>query len=374
MTEQQRHPGLYVHIPFCKTKCPYCDFYSTTSHSSVGRWLQALEKEALFYKRRFDTFDTLYLGGGTPTSLTGTELAFLIQMLRRHFAFSADAEATLEANPDDIAPQRLNHFQALGINRISLGVQSFADDELKFLGRRSSVEQNERALEWIEACGSFSIAVDLMYGFCGQTTQSWRNTLDRVLQFSPEHLSCYQLSLEPDTPFGRMKSEGLIEPLSEAQQADFFLLTSEHLEANGYIHYEISNFASDPEHMSRHNRKYWCHAPYLGLGPAAHSFQNDVRWWNVRSVEQYCLAVEGGKPPVAESEALSPEQLRLEALYLGLRTRDGVSADAIGASSHCRSSLKQLQTEGLVKSDKGSVIPTKKGFLVADSLPLLFLD
>lgn len=371
---KQPNPGLYVHVPFCKTKCPYCDFYSITSRSGVTRWLQAIDKEAGFYKRRFDAFDSLYLGGGTPTSLTDSELEFLLETLGRHFTFSADTELTLEANPDDISRQRLGHFQSLGINRISLGVQSFNNDELNFLGRRNTCEQSERVLEWIKTCGSFSLAMDLIYSLPGQTRESWRKTLDHALEFHPEHLSCYQLSIEKSTPFGRMQIEGLIEPLSEEQESDLFLLTSEYLEANGYTHYEISNFARGTGNMSRHNRKYWCHAPYLGLGPAAHSFQDGVRWWNAKSVEAYCLAVESGKPPAADSEILSPEQLRLESLYLGLRTRDGVGANTVGDSAHCRSTLKQLQMEGLVRLDNGNVVPTKKGFLVADSLPLLFID
>jgi len=363
-----------VHVPFCKSKCPYCDFYSVTSHSSVNRWLQALDREADFYSRQFAAFDTLYLGGGTPSSLADSELAWLIDSLGRRFTFSPSAEVTMEANPDDILPQRLSRFQAMGINRISLGVQSFSDDELKFLGRRNTAVQNQQVLEWIKACGSFSVAVDLMYGFKGQMTESWQKTLDRTLDLHPEHLSCYQLSIEQSTRFGRLQREGLMEPLNETQQGDFFMFTSEHLQARGYVHYEISNFSRGIEHMSRHNRKYWSHAPYLGLGPAAHSFQNGIRWWNARSVEQYCLALEGGKSPVAGSENLSIEKLRLESLFLGLRTRDGIGVEAIGASPQCRSALLQLQTEGLVRIENGNIVPTQKGFLIADSLPLLLLD
>jgi len=367
-------PGLYVHVPFCKTKCPYCDFYSTTSRSAVKEWLSAVQKEALLYAKQFADFNTLYLGGGTPTSLSDLELTLLIESLRKHFSFSRDTEVTLEANPDDITHQRLAYFHDLGINRISLGLQSLHDNELKYLGRRNNAKQNQRALQYVRSIPSLNLAVDLIYAFQGQTRTSWLKTLETVLEFHPEHLSCYQLTLEENTPFGRMEREGQIRPLSEDEQSDFFLTTSEFLEASGYIHYEISNFARSPEHLSRHNTKYWRHIPYLGLGPGAHSFQAGIRWWNLKSVELYCQALAGGQTPMAGSESLSQEQLTLESLYLGLRTKDGISARILDGSHQVKHTLGQLQAAGLVELTNGKVMPTLKGFLVADSLPLMLLD
>ena len=368
-------PGLYVHVPFCKTKCPYCDFYSITSRENVGEWLSAVQKEALLYAKRFSEFDTLYLGGGTPSSLADSELALLIESLRRRFSFSDDTEVTLECNPDDISGrQRLVNLQNLGINRISLGVQSLNDNELKYLGRRNTSEQNQRVLQWVRSIPSLALAVDLIYAFDGQSRQSWLRTLEYVLDFHPEHISCYQLTLEEDTPFGKMQHQGLIHPVSEDEQSDYFLMTSQYLEERGYVHYEISNFAIGPEHFSRHNTKYWRHVPYLGLGPAAHSFQAGVRWWNLKSVEQYCNSLHNGKAPIAGREKLSPEQLKLESLYLGLRTRNGVNAGMLSDSPRVNDTLAQLQRAGFVNTDNGRIIPTRKGFLLADSLPLMLLD
>lgn len=367
-------PGLYVHVPFCKTKCPYCDFYSITSRDYIREWLSAVQKEALLYAKRFSEFNTLYFGGGTPSSLTDSELALLIESLRRQFSFSDDTEVTLECNPDDLTRQRLAYLQDLGINRISLGIQSLNNNELKYLGRRNTAEQNQRALQWVRSIPSLKLAVDLIYAFDGQTPQSWLRTLEYVLDFHPEHISCYQLTLEEGTPFGKMQQQGLIRPVSEDEQSDYFLMTSKYLEAKGYIHYEVSNFAKDPEHFSRHNTKYWRHVPYLGLGPSAHSFQDGVRWWNSDSVEHYCQSLNNGKKPVAGSETLSPEQLKLESLYLGLRTKNGVDVSMLPDFPQVNNTLTQLQAAGLIETVNGRIISTRKGFLMADSLPLMLLD
>jgi len=374
MSDRGANPGLYVHVPFCKSKCPYCDFFSVTNRSLVNEWLRAIEKEALFYKDNFRAFDTLYIGGGTPTCLGDSELAILLGSLNNHFTLLPEAEVTLEANPNDITLERLKHFLNLGINRISLGIQAFSDRELKFLGRRNSVLQNHRVLQWIRCCNSLILAVDLIYGLPGQTLTTWMDTLEQVLEYRPEHLSCYQLTLEERTPFGEMHKEGLLEPLSDQAGADFFLQTSDFLEEKGYLHYEISNFAKSPEHMAHHNCKYWRHVPYLGLGPAAHSLQNGVRWWNVRSVEQYCRSLEYDQSPVAEKEVLSAEQLHMESLLLGLRTAHGVPLQLLGESPRAKPALSKLQAEGLVQLHNNHLVPTKRGFLVADSLPLLFLE
>ncbi|MDO9463001.1 MAG: radical SAM family heme chaperone HemW, partial [Deltaproteobacteria bacterium] len=329
----------------------------------------------LIYKDRFAAFDSLYLGGGTPTLLAGRELTTLMDSLFRHFTFSPDTEITIEANPDDITLEKLALLRDLGTNRISLGAQSFDDRELQYLGRRHTARQTDKALEWIRASGFTNAGVDLMYGFAGQTEADWMQTMKHALDFEPEHLSCYQMTPAEGTPFGKMLAEGRIKPLEEEKERDFFLLTSRFLEEHGYIHYEISNFARSEDFFSRHNRKYWRHAPYLGLGPSAHSFQDGVRWWNYRSIRKYCQALAEGKPPVDGTETLSAEQLRLEALYLGFRTRDGVSMEILHNSSpQADQILSRLQKSGLVRVLKNRVLPTREGFAVADRLPLLFSE
>ena len=365
-------PGLYIHVPFCLSKCPYCDFYSITWLSLIPNWLEGILKELHIYKDRFSTFDTLYMGGGTPSLLNAKELSSLMDFLFRNFRFSPTTEITIEANPDDVTREKLECYRDIGINRISLGVQSFDDRELQYLNRRHTARQTEKALEWIRAAGFGNVGIDLMYGFQGQTKAAWVGTMEHALDFRPEHLSCYQMTYSPGTPFGNTLAQGRITQMGEEEERAFFLLTSRFFEEHGYIHYEISNFAKDNKHVSRHNLKYWRHVPYLGIGPTAHSFLEGRRWWNIRSVDDYCRMLSNGHPPVEESETLSKEQHRLEMLYLGLRTVDGFDLALVNKQPGSKKIIRELAESGLVEIHAGRVIPTLTGFLVADSLPLLF--
>jgi len=365
-------PGLYVHVPFCKTKCPYCDFYSSTSGADVPRWLSYLAREISLYSGMFSHFDTVYLGGGTPSLLGEHEISILMNAVTSAFHIAGDSEITIELNPDDVTPSKLSVYRDLGINRISLGVQSLCDAELRFLGRRHNANRALDAIHEIRDAGFDNLGIDLIYGFAGQGIASWERTLRRALDLSPEHISCYQMTIEHDTPFGRMRAEGSIREPDEELQRRFFVTTGEFLHAHGYIHYEISNFARGESLIARHNSKYWRHVPYLGLGPAAHSFRENRRWWNVRSVADYCRAIENGKVPVTGAELLEPGQIELEKIYLGLRTRDGVDLELVSRNMPARRALRRLQKESLVQITGGRAAPTPKGFLVADELPLLF--
>ena len=331
----------------------------------------AVQKEVRLYQGEFGVFDSIYLGGGTPSVLDDRRLASLMDHLRGCLLLSSDAEITIEANPDDISPERIARLPDLGFNRISLGVQSLDDDDLRFLKRRHDARQTLRALEMVRGSAFRNMGVDLIYGIEGQTTARFLKTLRRVLEFSPEHMSCYQLTIESGTPLAAMQAEGRFDALGEKREAEFFLLASTTLEDHGYVHYEISNFAKETHHISRHNSKYWHHFPYLGLGPGAHSFKEGSRWWNVRSVDEYCRLLSSGKRPVGGSEILSSEQLRLEALYLGLRTRDGVDLDLIAGNPTSRMALEDLIEAGIVGVSGSKLVPTRKGFLVADSLPVM---
>ena len=215
-------PGLYIHIPFCKSKCPYCDFYSVTATDHIEAFLSALDTEARLYREQFPLFDSLFLGGGTPSWLGEAQLAELMRNLRRHFTFAADSEITIEANPDDITPEKLRLFRELGINRLSLGVQSFDEAELRFLGRRHTARQTAAAIGLIRAAGFTNLGLDLMYGLPGQTLDAWLKTLEQALSFAPEHLSCYQLTLAPETPMGRRLAAGQLTPLDEETQRELF--------------------------------------------------------------------------------------------------------------------------------------------------------
>ncbi|MGA2401435.1 MAG: radical SAM family heme chaperone HemW [Syntrophobacteraceae bacterium] len=364
-------PGLYIHIPFCRSKCLYCDFYSVVSLAAIPAWLQAVQKEILLYREKFRGFDSLYLGGGTPTILSERELAALLECVHKHFSFCPESEMTIEANPEGLYMDKLKAIRGLGINRISLGVQSLDDRDLEYLGRSHSSKQALGALDMIRSCGFAEVGVDLMYGLETQSLKGWKRTMDQVLEVGPEHISCYQMSLERGVPLWKMKAAGKVRSIGEKMESAFFIWTSRYLGKHGYYHYEISNFAASPEFMCRHNRKYWSHTPYLGLGPSAHSFQAAGRWWNVKSVKKYCQLLAEGKTPVQSSEVLSEEQLDLESLYLGFRTSDGADLRAPGGGLRMGGALAELQTAGLVKVSNGRIKPTRKGFLVSDSIPLM---
>jgi putative oxygen-independent coproporphyrinogen III oxidase len=281
----EEKPGLYIHVPFCRGKCPYCDFYSVPALSLMEEWLSAVEQEAALYKKQFALFDSLYFGGGTPSVLPVEAFHRLLGILRGSFEFAADTEVTVELNPEDATAALLGALRSSGVNRLSFGVQSFDDGELAFLKRRHTARDARAALEEARSAGLENISIDLMYLIPGQSEESWMRSLEEALSFEPAHLSCYQLTCEARTPFGRMKADGRIAMPDEETERRFFLLTSHFLRDHGFIHYEISNFACDEESISRHNRKYWRHIPYLGLGPAAHSFDGKMRWWNARSVK-----------------------------------------------------------------------------------------
>ncbi len=367
-------PGLYLHVPFCLTKCRYCDFYSSTDYSHVGAFITSLEQEMRLYCTCHPLFDTLYLGGGTPSLLAAPDLSNIFDKISKYFSLTADAEITLEANPDDVTAAKLRLWQELGVNRLSLGVQSLNDAELRFLGRRHTADQARQAMILARAAGFSNLSVDLIYALPGQTEAGWLTALQAVLEFEPEHLSCYQLTIEKNTPLGKKQALGEIEPMAEELQRSFFLRTAEFLRARGYRHYEISNFARGEHHIARHNTKYWQQVPYLGLGPAAHSFDGRARRWNVASVSEYCHLLGEGRAPVAGEEILTQTQCRLEALCLGLRTSQGVALAAFSHFPQARQTLANLCAAGLLTIEQDRARPTAEGFLVADSLALMLSD
>lgn len=365
--------GLYIHIPFCRSKCYYCDFYSIASMRLKPRYLEALKTEIGLYRGRFESFDSLYIGGGTPTLLDLDEIKETLDYLYGNFVFSSDVEKSIEANPCDMTAEKITGLKALGFNRINLGVQSFNDRDLVFLGRAHRAGDAEEAIEGLRSAGFDNIGIDLIYGLGGQDIGRWMETLEKAVSYMPEHLSCYQLGIEKKTILGRMREKGLIDPPDEEKECSFFIATSEFLEENGYIHYEISNFARARAYYSRHNCKYWNHIPYLGLGPSAHSFDGAARWWNYRSIRRYCDALEKGHAPVDGSERLSDEQKRMEIISLGLRTLEGVDIREMEFDPVLRRKISELEESGYIHVRSNRIIATREGFLVADRLPLCFL-
>ena len=366
------YPGLYVHVPFCKTKCPYCDFYSVPATDQAGKWLEAVLREASLNipTPEFTRFDSLYIGGGTPSLLGHDDIDNLIAGLRGTFRFDDGAEVTIELNPDDVTKKKLALYRSLGVNRASLGVQSFDEEEVRFLGRRHSGRQAGEAVRLVAEAGFAEFGMDLIYGLPGQTVRSWRKTLRQALSYGPAHLSCYQLTVEGDTPFSRLSREGGLELPDDARGAELFLAMSEYLAGHGFVQYEVSNFARGEETISRHNVKYWQHTPYLGLGPSAHSFSGRRRWWNHRSLDAYLRQLGGGSSPVEDSETLSEEQMRLERLLFGFRTMWGVELQELSGKD-CANRLEDLREKGLVEVRGVRVVPTLRGYLFADRLPLM---
>lgn len=370
-------PGLYVHIPFCVRKCRYCDFFSVPRLENIPSFLTALGKEMSLRREVFEFFDTLYIGGGTPSVLNFEQLALLFADLRRNFAIHDEAEITLEANPADLSLSHLEEMRSLGINRLNIGVQSFDEDILNFLGRRHSGEQALQAIDASLKAGFENFGIDLIYGIPGQSRQAWRKTLKQAVSLSIPHLSCYQLTVEPDTPLGKAYRSGAFELPDNEELFDWFMETSEFLEASGYCHYEVSNFSRSDALRSRHNSKYWQHVPYLGLGPAAHSFDGEKRWWNVRNLEAYLRQLEEDQLPVEDCETLTGEALQLESLFLGFRTKAGIDLADFAEKYGCdlwsskKGQLEPLLNAGHLKIADGRLQPTRTGMALADSLALL---
>jgi oxygen-independent coproporphyrinogen III oxidase len=369
--------GLYIHVPFCRSKCAYCDFYSITDSSQADGYLLALSREMEFHRDFAPCFDTVYIGGGTPSCLAPRQLAGILSNARENFLIARDSEITVEINPGDADETRMWELHDAGFNRVSIGVQSFDDRLLGFLGRRHNSRDGRLAIEAARKAGFQNLGIDLIYGVPHQSFQLWQETMETALGFEPEHLSCYELTLEKGTPLHRRIEDGRISLPGEEEGLRFFSMTSDFLEGRGYTHYEVSNFARHRSLVSRHNSKYWDHTPYLGLGPAAHSFRATHRRWNHRSLELYLRDVENGHQPTGGQESLTPDELLLEALYFGFRTSQGIHGPdfteryGLDLFREKGPALQSLRDEGLVNLSGDILTPTRRGLALADRLCLL---
>ena len=315
--------GIYIHVPFCIRKCRYCDFYSTTDLNRRAAFLRALERE-IELSPDPGPADSLYFGGGTPSLLDPEQIAAVISAAHAVFSFKPDTEITLEVNPGTVDRRVLADFKTAGVNRLNLGVQSFNDHNLAFLGRIHSAGEAAHSVEAARAAGFDNLGLDLIYGLPGQTAADLRRDVGKAVAYRPEHLSCYLLTFERGTPLDRAREQGRVAPLPDNETADLFLLNRELLAAAGYAQYEISNFARSADFQSCHNRKYWTFAPYVGLGPAAHTFLAPVRSWNHRKLGIYLDDLKKGRLPIEEKETLTATQQMIEAVYLGLRQTRGI--------------------------------------------------
>ena len=372
------NPGLYLHIPFCSAICPYCDFAVLTGGPERRRrFADHLIAEISLWsadRSAFDSIDTIYFGGGTPSALAPEDITRILESARGNLSIQDGAWVSFEANPEDVNVESVRAWRDLGIRFLSLGIQSFDADALKFLGRRHTPEEAIRSVEIARAAGFDTISIDLIYGLPGQPFEIWKRTLEQAVALRPDHISCYQLTFHEGTPFGFRLAKGTMNELPQEAQGDIFLFTHEFLRDHGYPAYEVSNFARSPEHRSRHNQKYWHHVPYLGLGPSAHSFSGTHRWWNERKLGPYEKRIEIGERPIEESEELTRTDLALEALMLGLRTADGIDFDAfrqrygVDLWKHNEPLIERLVREGLLRIEGELLIPTLEGLAVTDSL------
>jgi len=315
--------GLYVHVPFCRRKCAYCDFYSVTALSRRSAYLAALAREIRLRAEPGRGADAVFFGGGTPSLLAPRQVGAVLEALAAAFGLLPGAEITLEANPGTVDRRRLEGFRAAGVNRLSLGVQSFRDAALAWLGRLHDRRQALAAVRAARRAGFANLGLDLIYGLPGQNLEAWQADLETALALAPEHLSCYLLTIEPNTPLGRARNAGQVRPLAEEAAAALFDFTHTFLPSRGMPPYELSNFAAAPGLRSRHNLKYWTLSPYRGFGPGAHSFEAPARWWNRARLQGYLTALTAGRPPEGGREILSLDQQMLEAVFLGLRLTEG---------------------------------------------------
>ncbi|MBW2601278.1 MAG: radical SAM family heme chaperone HemW [Deltaproteobacteria bacterium] len=372
--------GLYIHVPFCIQKCPYCDFYSVTDLSKVKAFVQALQREISLTKTYGLQFDTIYLGGGTPSVLNRGQIEEILKSVYSRFSFSQDIEITIEVNPGTLFLNSLEAFIRHGINRINIGIQSFYNQNLRFLQRIHSAQQACEAIEMTRKAGVENLGLDLIYGLPNQSRKYWLKDLKKAISYEPEHISCYMLTYEQGTLLHEWRQQGRFTPLDEDMVRRLFEDTISFLKEAGYAQYEISNFSRKKAFRSRHNQKYWSHAPYVGLGPSAHSFIRPMRWWNYHNLKDYLQVLESGLLPIGNSEDLTPNQLMLESIFLGLRTSSGIETlrfkkeYGIDFSHHFSPILERLQAQNLLSVSDERCVLTLEGMIFSDTIAKMFAE
>lgn len=365
--------GIYIHIPFCKTRCTYCDFYALTNESQLDAFVNALCKEAgMRQKELNEPVQTLYFGGGTPSRLHKEHFDQIFDTLFSHYTIDPDAEITVEANPDDLQDDYIRMLAQLPVNRLSIGIQSFDDEELKFLSRRHSARQAIDAVKKCQRQGFHNISIDLMYGLPGQTMDIWEHNLDRAIALDIQHVSAYHLIYEEKTRMHALLKAGKIKPVDEEISTAMFGLLIDRLTAQGFMHYEISAFGKEG-YFSRHNSAYWQNKKYLGLGPAAHSYDGDNRSRNVASLNRYIKSMESGSPE-RETEHLDPYEKYNEYMLTGLRTMWGVNLSEMKSRfgetlfQFCMENAQKYLDRGLLTMEGQIMRLTREGIFISDGI------
>ena len=366
--------GIYIHIPFCKKICSYCDFYKIILPGDYSSFIDALLSEAEMRKSYIagESVSTIYFGGGTPSVLPLKETGRILDRLSDLFEIENNCEITIELNPDDIDPSYLKGIKKLNFNRVSLGIQSWRDKDLILLNRRHNAEQAGKALtDTFNACFK-NVTIDLIYGIPGMSSTDWIANLDKTFSFDIKHLSAYHLTIEPDTVFGKMKKKGTLTEIDEEESANQFNILIDKAEKAGFIQYEISNFGKEG-YFSRHNTSYWKQINYLGLGPSAHSFNNYSRQWNVKNVTKYINSIRNNKP-FYEGEELSIKTRFNEYIMTSLRTMWGIDLEFIEKAfekegyDYIINTAAKFKDYGLIKQENKNLILTNQGKMISDNI------
>lgn len=366
--------GIYIHIPYCRKICSYCDFYKVISPDDKRPLIDALLREA---ERRKDytgneNISTIYFGGGTPSVFQINEIEEILNRINVLFPVEDNCEITVELNPDDVGATYFKALKKSGVNRISIGIQSWNDDDLKFLNRRHNTEQSESAIRNALNAGFENIAVDLIYGLPGMTSEAWSGNLEKTTSFDIRHISAYHLTIEPGTALGKMKKEKLIREIDEEDSTNQFNILIEKTEKAGFIHYEISNFGKEG-YFSRHNTNYWKQVGYLGLGPSAHSFNGYSRQWNISDVQKYIAAMAGNRQ-YYETEELNVRTRFNEYIMTSLRTMWGIDLEYVEkvfskeGYDYIINLAGKFRDYGLMKQEGNCLILTNQGKMISDNI------
>jgi len=367
--------GIYLHIPFCKQACHYCDFHFSTSIKLKDDLVAALQKEIFLQKDYSDSkepLQSIYFGGGTPSLLPVNDVERLLDEIRKYFSITNDAEVTLEANPDDLTKEKLTSLRKAGINRLSIGVQSFFDEDLKWMNRAHNKEQAVQSIKDAEEAGFDNITIDLIYGTPVLSTERWEHNLQTAFEMDVQHLSCYSLTVETRTALAHQIATKQVASIDEQKAAEQFLLLMDMTEASGFEQYEISNFARDGRYAV-HNSNYWKGEKYLGIGPSSHSYNGVSRQWNIRNNSVYIKTINEGKIP-SEREELSEANHFNEYIMTSLRTMWGCDLEKMKGSFGKKRTDKFVSeatvylNQGLMEQQKEKLILTKKGRLFADKI------
>lgn len=367
--------GLYIHIPFCRQACHYCDFHFSTTKKLFRPVFNALLLELEHRKTEFiagTVFETVYLGGGTPSLLQPEELQQLLDTVRVHYTVAPDAEITLEANPDDLTPEYLRALFAAGINRLSIGIQSFRDEDLQLMNRAHTATDAARVVQDAQAAGFSNITIDLIYGIPGLSNAAWDENIRRALELGVPHISAYCLTVEPKTALAHFVKEGKINAVDDEAASEQFMHLLQRLRESGFVQYEISNFGK-PGHFSRHNSSYWKGTPYIGIGPSAHSFDGTNRRWNVSNNPQYAAALRLNET-YSEAEVLTNAQRYNEYVLISLRTMWGCATAEVRTRfgeellAHFENEAAPFLASGDMLLHEGVYTLADKGKLYADHI------